>query len=227
MFCLLETWSPRSTVSHQDSLLYMWRKAPHYHLQQVSIPRELEDGQPRIVNSQSTPLNPRAPSFQAPPSHTPTTSSLFVGAKDAILLETARLCIYDPDKPERSVEFRAILDTGSQQSYATQRVKDSLAVQSREKRMMSIMTFGLGELEYDVIKIGVVTRKGENQEMELFTVPLVCQPLLSQPIDLCKSDYQHLHDLELADSSTEGECMEVDLLIGVDYYWRFVTGDTR
>ena len=198
-----------------------------------ATPRELEDGhtgQPRNVNSQSTPLNPRAPSFQAPPSHTPTTSSLFVGAKDAVLLQTARVRVYDPDKPDRSMEFRAILDTGSQQSYATQRVKDSLAVQAREKRMMSIMTFGSGERktqEYDVIKIGVVTLEGENQEMELSTVPLVCQPLLSQPIDLCKSAYQHLHDLELADSLTEGEPMEVDLLIGVDYYWRFVTGDTR
>ena len=69
--------------------------------------------------------------------------------------------------------------------------------------------------EYDVFKIGVVTREGGNQEMELSTVPLVCQPL---PIDLCKSDYQHLHDLELADSSTEGKPMEVDIQIGVDYY---------
>ena len=198
-----------------------------------ATPRGPEDGhtgQPRNVNSQSTPLNPRAPSFQAPPSQPPSTSSLFVGAKDAVLLQTARVRVYDPDKPGRSMEFRAILDTGSQHSYATQRVKDNLAVQARERRMMSIMTFGSGERktqEYDVIKIGVVTREGENEEMELSTVPLVCQPLLSQPIDLCKSDYQHLHDLELADSSAEGESMQVDLLIGVDYYWRFVTGDIR
>ena len=119
MFCLFETWSPRSTMSLQYSLLYVWRKTQHYHLQQVSYSKEAGGWSHWPAQEREF---PRAPSFQAPPSQPPSTSSLFVGAKHAVLLQTAQVRVYDPDKPDRSMEFRAILDTGSQHSYATQRV---------------------------------------------------------------------------------------------------------
>ena len=48
-----------------------------------------------------------------------------------------------------------------------------------------------------------------------------------QPIDLCMMKYQHLSDLDLGDHPNRGSVMEVDLLIGSDYYWSFVTGETR
>ena len=34
----------------------------------------------------------------------------------------------------------------------------------------------------------------------------------------------HLADLELADSTEDGE-VNLDILIGLDYYWSFVTGE--
>ena len=80
-------------------------------------------------------------------------------------------------------------------------MKDALTLKSHDKHSMSIMTFGSGERnlsEYDVVRLGVATHDGMDQEVELFTVPLICQPLTSQPIDLCKSKYPqkaltHLH----------------------------------
>jgi hypothetical protein len=68
---------------------------------------------------------------------------------------------------------------------------------------------------------------GANQQLELIAVPIICQPLTSQSIDLCVLKYQRLRDLDLADSSRGGAPMEVDLLIGSDYYWEFTTGDIR
>ena len=50
---------------------------------------------------------------------------------------------------------------------------------------------------------------------------------MAQPIDLCTTKYKHLADLDLADTSSDGASMNVDLLIGSDCYWTLVTGEIR
>ena len=99
--------------------------------------------------------------------------------------------------------MRAILDTGSQQSYTTEKVKDALLLNCHEKRTMSVVTFGESNKKtqiYDVIREGVTTRDGQQQEMEFVCTSLICQPLTAQPIDLCMERYRHLAGLELADA---------------------------
>ncbi len=59
-----------------------------------------------------------------------------------MLLQTAIIKLFNPEEPKRSIEVRAILDTGSQQSYATKKVKDALALKCLE---MSVMTFGASD----------------------------------------------------------------------------------
>jgi UDP-glucose 6-dehydrogenase len=55
-------------------------------------------------------------------------------------------------------------------------------------------------------------------ELQLLTTPIICEPITAQPIALCANSYEHLSDLRLADSSDGKTAMEVDLLIGSDYY---------
>ncbi len=91
------------------------------------------------------------------------------------------------------------------------------------------MTFGSDKpntLACDVVRIGLMTRDGNNLELELLTVSSICQPLSAQPIDLCTA-YQHLSQLDLADPpSGDAPNMDVDLLIGPNYYWKLTTGET-
>ena len=50
---------------------------------------------------------------------------------------------------------------------------------------MTVMTFGTSERKpqaYDVIQIGVQSRDGQREEMELNCTPLICQPLTAQPM---------------------------------------------
>ena len=174
----------------------------------------------------TTGLNPSAPSFDPP-----TIPSLLVNAKGPVLLQTAKVKLFNPDRPEQTVEVRAVLDTGSQQSYTTKKVQDTLTLRPLRKRDMSVLTFGSSDQtshDYDVVELGVQTKDGERKKMEFYSVPLICQPLTSQPIDLCKERYRHLADIELADSDRQdNDQKEVNLLIGSGYYWLFVTGEMR
>ena len=146
------------------------------------------------------------------------------------MLQTASIKVYNPDNRDQCVQIRAIFDTGSQQSYVTQNIREVLNLKPSDKQAITVMTFGSNEQSdqvCDVVKIGVETQDGNGQEMKLFAVPLICQPLSTQPIDLSPSRCQHLSDLDMADVPNHGEGMNIDILIGLDYYWNFVTGETR
>ena len=60
-----------------------------------------------------------------------------------------------------------------------------------------------------------------------YSVPSICAPLSQQKIEFAKSSYEHLSSLELADSSMGGAEMPIDILIGSNFYWLFMTGETQ
>ena len=74
-------------------------------------------------------------------------------------------------------------------------------------------------------RLAIETKSGVCQLLKLFIVPHICDPLTNQTISICTKKYSHLAQLDLADTSHD-ETLEVDMLIGSDYYWEFVTGET-
>ena len=170
-------------------------------------------------------INHNAASFQ-PSAKT----SLFVGADNTVLLQTAKVHIFNLSKPDKSMSIRAVLDTGSQKSYITQRARDTLELETHDQRSLSVITFGStnGKTQTcDLVRASLSTKGGGHQELQLFAVPVICQPLAAQLIDLCATWYKHLSDLDLADHSADDSPMAVDLLIGLDFYWDLVTGEVR
>ena len=84
-----------------------------------------------------------------------------------------------------------------------------------------IMTFGSDKEKQQVcefVKVGLTLRDGETQHLTLFAVPIICEPLASQPIAFCQNNYDHLSGLDLADSSDWCCRLEVDVLVGSDQY---------
>ena len=57
--------------------------------------------------------------------------------------------------------------------------------------------------------------------IQALVVPVICNPLTSQPISHTKETYDHLVELELVDSANAEDCLEVDV------YWNLVTGEVR
>ena len=58
-------------------------------------------------------------------------------------------------------------------------------------------------------------------------VPSICTPLSQQCVSIARNQYDHLKYLKLDNSSDSKFKCNVDILIGADYYWDFVSGNIK
>ena len=76
-----------------------------------------------------------------------------------------------------------------------------------------------------IVKIGVETKEGSHRTMVLLIVPVICEPLTGTSLERSIESYQHLQGLELADSFNDRELIDIDILVGLDNYWDFISGE--
>ena len=170
------------------------------------------------------------PSSQAETSSQSRTSTMYVDAQTPVLLQTARLQLYNLDEagtPPIRVKARAVMDSGSQRTYITSHLRDELHLSSSHTESLRTKAFGSTEEQEsvcDVVELGLITKDGKTLRLPALVVPFICNPLTSQPISQSRESYDHLRGLELADSADAGDTLEVNMLIGSDVYWDLVTG---
>ena len=79
----------------------------------------------------------------------------------------------------------------------------------------------------EVVRFAPTKFDGELLEVTALVVPLISQSLCFQQFSKFEERYSHLDGLELADLADTHDCLKVELLIELDYYWNFVTGEVR
>ena len=124
---------------------------------------------------------------------------------------------------------RVVLDSGSHRSYITEQVAKDLSPQSEGKQSMTVMTFGSTTEQRhlcELMRLNIALKNGQQKQFKLFTVPVICEPLSSQPVTLCQDTFDHIMNLDLADPSDGCSQLDVDILIGSDQYWDLATGNT-
>lgn len=144
------------------------------------------------------------------------------GSRGTVLLQTASAIPRNVDGT-KSTRVKMLFDNGSQRSYVTDNLKSGLGLNSTKREMLHLNTFG--EKTFRKQKCEVLTLFLENVNEETSRVcvvsfPTNCSPLLSR-VDAI--NYPHLHGLKLADFSDSED--SIDVLIGSDYYWDFVTSE--
>lgn len=101
------------------------------------------------------------------------------------MLQTAQAVVYNPSTRQASVRFRLLLDTRSQQSFVTTtHTRHALRIEAEREQKVSVVTFGSegGHMQSsEVIRVSLKTKHGPDRELELLVVPLICQPLTTQP----------------------------------------------
>ena len=164
---------------------------------------------------------------QSPPRESNGGSALYVNSSTPILLQTAKAVIYRPDQPTEKFLARLILDSGSQRSYVTTKVKNELKLSVKRKQTISVKTFGSSEentQSVDVVRLCISAENGDDVQLSSFVVPFICDPLQGQYIAQASLTHAHLRGLTLADYSVGDDDVMVDILVGSDQYWHLVTG---
>ncbi|XP_067041142.1 uncharacterized protein [Acropora muricata] len=129
----------------------------------------------------------------------------------------------------QEVTVRVLLDSGSQRSYIRKNIAESIGLQGPSE-VLSVATLG-GETSeskrFQRVRFTLSPIQGhpkEAVEMEALTLPKICNPL--GPVKLSLMDNPHLQGLTLADSYPRNS-VQVDVLIGADHYYSFVTGTCK
>ena len=74
------------------------------------------------------------------------------------------------------------------------------------------------------VQVSVQGNRDLNLYLTAHCVPIICAPLQNQRIEVAVREFPHLEGLELADSVHDKSELEVDLLVGSDFYWQLMTG---
>ncbi|XP_067047748.1 uncharacterized protein [Acropora muricata] len=129
----------------------------------------------------------------------------------------------------QEVTVRVLLDSGSQRSYSRKNIAESIGLQGPSE-VLSVATLG-GETSeskrFQRVRFTLSPIQGhpkEGVEMEALTLSKICNPL--GPVKLSLMDNPHLQGSTLADSYPRNSG-QVDVLIGADHYYSFVTGTCK
>ena len=178
----------------------------------------------------TTSTQPNPPTTQNMRASQPPVLSMYVATRTPVLLQTAKAQVFRQDRPSSTVNTRIIFDSGSQRSYIVSRIRDLLALPTEITERVLIKTFG-SKVEKvqvcDVVNLAIKTKNGMSLVVSLLTVPMVCEPLSGQPLNLASEHFPYLAGLELADSSSLEDNLDIGILIGADQYWKLVTGKIR
>lgn len=157
------------------------------------------------------------------------TTSMFVNSHTAVLLQTAKAYVCRPDNETKASNVRVIFDSCSQRSYVSQRLAKRLCLPVIGQDNLLIKTFGEETSRLrscELVQIAVKGVDGMSLYVNVYVVPVICTPQSNQYLHVAIEQYPYLADLELAESASNSQ-EEVDILIGADYYWTFMTGDSR
>ena len=80
----------------------------------------------------------------------------------------------------------------------------------------------------DVVHVKVNSLfKNSFRIIEVYVVPTICSPIPNQTISLAVKKYPTLNGFCLADSDDSSIMIgkEIDILVGVNHYWSFTTGN--
>ena len=152
--------------------------------------------------------------------------NVFSNTKSSTFLQTARAVATDCEN-QNSKELRVLFYGCSQKSFIMTTVSEILKLQSIQKERIIIKAFHNKEEAMrllDVVNICIwdIAKKAYRQ-IEVYVVPFICNPISGQNIQLAQFQCKHLMNLKLADLNDGESELEVDSLIGTDFFWSVVT----
>ena len=145
--------------------------------------------------------------------------------KNPILLQTASAVVSNLNCSERKNTL-LLLDSGSQRSYISEKLRNELNLPTLRRERLLVKTFGNSNSKcknVDRVPLNVIT---SNKMITIAAIctPDICDPLTNQNVKAVSTNYNRVKNLKPADSSNT-DTKHINILISLDYYYLFVTGD--
>ena len=124
-----------------------------------------------------------------------------------------------------SEDVQIIFDSESQRTHVSDSLRKRLKLQTIRTEHIIINTSGNNKIRAQDTDIALMKLCTESKIffIEAICSPIICTDLASQNQNFASKEYEHLKNLHLADKSGDGN-KTVEILIGLDYYYQFMTG---
>ena len=139
----------------------------------------------------------------------------------SVALQFARVTVHGS---QGVTEATVMFDTGSDRSYVTQDLVSRVKPKWVDSEPVAFASFGSGkpsktDLRH-IFSVNLQDNHGTDQPLLATAVDVICAPL-SRP-SLGHDILNSFGDISFADHYETGSVVKIDLLIGMDSYWRFV-----
>ena len=179
------------------------------HLEDVKVESALE-----LPSSSSSP----------PVSSSVVVNSVAVSSGGKVILQTVPAILSGSNGCSKVV--RCFFDPGSQTSFVRQSVIDELGLDGKNVKI-AVSGFGGGASKSSLRKrivftVAPVDKSGQPQCIGALTTPVICQP--AEAVEIHPRRWSHLQNIVFPEEFPREE-QEIDVLIGLDFYYSFVTRD--
>ena len=143
------------------------------------------------------------------------------GARTRVLLQSVRVKVHGVGGV---VDATVLFDTGSDRSYITTDLVRKVGPEWLDAQPMSYAAFGTGKPSVselrNIYNVILESSQGSGHSLYCTEVPVICAPIYRPevPSDLMSA----FGELQFADVYGTGQELKVDILIGLDSYWKFV-----
>lgn len=145
-----------------------------------------------------------------------------------VALPTAKLKILSHGKGKRAILARAFFDCGAQRSFISPELVEELGLKPSSQTEISLTAFGKDSepIMCPVIRIKIAVGGRRISQVELLVTNKVDMKL-NIPGLVTVSERMKREGLKLADNYTSDIIDDVKLVIGADYFGKFITGTLR
>ena len=117
-----------------------------------------------------------------------------------------------------------LFDEGAQRSFISIDMVKELGISPNSTTEISLASFGSASRHHQKLGVATVeveTNTGERIPISALIVPTIAAPI-QNAVPISVSTMPHLRGLKLAHPVTSNKTFTMSLLIGTDYYWKFV-----
>ena len=147
-----------------------------------------------------------------------------------VILQSDTSLVPHPSKESIHIPTRILFDGCRQRTYKTDSLRKRLNLRTIRTENLVIKRFATDEGLVKTLDVVQICIKGKTRNVNIYLEAL-CMPHISSPVSnpdfkIVKSKYPYLQGLQFAENFPNERINDVEILVGLDYYYLLITDKT-